>query len=100
MSSSKYRRMLVLSLVLSAGALALPPAEAAPGRSSHPNAGSAVQKDLFTRSLIETVKNLWGLLKDAPPRPPHGNGNGSSGPPYYNGDEGPSVCPHGGHPHP
>lgn len=93
MLSSKHRRMLVLSLALSAGALALP-AGAAPARGAHPEKGAAVQAELFTRSLMETVKNLWDLLKDAPMGPPQG------GPPYYQGDEGPSVCPHGGHPHP
>jgi len=48
MLSRKHRRTLVLSLLLSAGALALP-AQAAPSRSHHPNAGSAVQTDLFTQ---------------------------------------------------
>jgi hypothetical protein len=90
MLSRKHRSTLVLSLMLSAGALALPPAEAAPSRSSHPNAGSAVQTDLFTRSLIETVKNLWGLLKDAPPGPPPGND--PKGP---NNREGSGMCPVG-----
>jgi hypothetical protein len=92
MLSRKNRRTLVLSLMLSAGALALP-AQAAPSR-NHPSSGAAVQTDLFTRSLIETVKNLWGLLKDAPPGPP----------PEYdprgpNNREGSGMCPVG-NPHP
>jgi hypothetical protein len=91
MLSSKHRRTLVLSLALSAGALALPPVEASSVRSPRP---SAVQTELFTRSLIDTVKNLWEWLKDAPPGSSHGK------PPQHRGDEGPSVCPHGGHPHP
>jgi hypothetical protein len=97
MSSSKYRRTLVLSLVLSAGALSLP-AEAAAGRSSRPDTGSAVQTDLFTRSLIETVKNLWGLLKDAPPGPPNGQPGNDPHPP--NNREGTGICPVGMPPHP
>lgn len=96
MLSRKHRRTLVLSLLLSAGALALP-AQAAPGRGHDPNAspssGSAVQTDLFTRSFVETVKNLWGLLKDAYPDPPPGNG------PKPNPWEGPGMCPVG-NPHP
>jgi len=95
MFSRKYRCTLVLSLALSAGALALPPAEAAPSRSASLNAGSAVQTDLFMRSLIETVKNLWGLLKDAPPGPPPGND-----PHRPNNQEGSGMCPVGNPPHP
>jgi hypothetical protein len=94
MLSRKYRRTLAFTLVLSAGALTLPPAEASPGRSGPPQAGPAVQTQAFMRSLIETVKNLWGLVKDAPPPGHRGPG------PYSQGDEGPSVCPHGGHPNP
>lgn len=90
MFSRKYRRMLVLSLVVSAGALALQPAAAAPSRNAALNAGSAVQTQLFTRSLIESVKNLWGLLKDAPPGPPPGND--PRGP---NNREGSGMCPIG-----
>lgn len=90
MFSRKYRRMLVLSLALSAGSLALPPAEAASGRSGSVSSGPAVQVDLFTRSLIETVKNLWGLLKDAPPGPPPGND--PRGP---SNREGSGMCPVG-----
>jgi hypothetical protein len=90
MLSRNHRRTLVLSLLLSAGALALP-AQAAPGRGHHPNAGSAVQTDLFTRSLMETV---WGLLKDALPGPPPGNG--PKGP---DNREGSGMCPVG-NPHP
>lgn len=95
MLSRKHRRTLVLSLMLAAGALAIPPAEAAPGRSGSPNAGAAVQIDLFTRSLMETVKNLWGLLKDAPPGPPPGHHD----PPGPYAPEGPGMCPVG-NPHP
>jgi hypothetical protein len=94
MLSRKYRCTLVLALALSAGALALPLAEAAPSRSASINAGSAVQTDLFMRSLIETVKNLWGLLKDAPPGPPPG-----SDPKTPNSREGSGMCPVG-NPHP
>jgi len=94
MFSRKYRRMLVLSLVVSAGALALQPAAAAPSRNAALNAGSAVQAQLFTRSLMETVKNLWGLLKDAPPGPPPGDD-----PRRPNNREGSGMCPIG-NPHP
>jgi hypothetical protein len=97
MLGRKHRRTLVLSLLLSAGALALP-AQAAPGRTHDPNAGpssgSAVQTDLFTRSLIETVKNLWGLLKDAYPGQPPGND-----PKRPDNREGSGMCPVG-MPHP
>lgn len=89
MFSRKYRCTLILSLALSAGALALPPAEAAASRSDSPHAGSAVQTPLFTRSLIETVKNLWEMLKDVPPGPPTGNG------PEPNNREGSGMCPIG-----
>ncbi len=91
MLSRKHRRTLVLSLLLlSAGALTLP-AQAAPGRDNHPNTGSAVQTDLSMRSLIETVRNLWELLKDAPAGPPPD--------PKPNPYEGPGMCPvgHPGH---
>jgi hypothetical protein len=44
--------------------------------------------------LMETVKNLWGLLKDAPPGPPPGND--PRGP---NNREGSGMCPVG-NPHP
>jgi hypothetical protein len=94
MLSRNHRRTFVLSLALSVGALTLPPAEAAPSRSASLNAGSAVQTDLFTRNLIETVKNLWGLLKDAPPGPPPGND-----PRRPNNQEGSGMCPVG-NPHP
>lgn len=90
MLSRKHRRMLVLSLMLSAGALGISPAEAAPGRSDSLKGGSAVQMQLFTRSLIETVKNLWGLLKDAPPGPPSGND-----PREPSNREGSGMCPIG-----
>jgi hypothetical protein len=94
MLSSKHRRTLALSLALSAGALSLPPAEAATGRSP----GSVVQTELFTRSLLETVKNLWGLLKDAPPGPPGGQpGNDPHGP---SNREGTGMCPVGKPPGP
>lgn len=94
MLSRKHRRTLVLSLMLAAGSLTLPPAMAASGRGASRSSGTAVQTDLFTRSLMEAVKNLWGLLKDAPPGPPPGHDPKG---PYY--DEGPGMCPVG-HPHP
>ena len=94
MFSRKYRCTLILSLALSAGALALPPAEAAASRSESPHAGSAVQTPLFTRSLIETVKNLWEMLKDAPPGPPSWAAD-----PKPNNREGSGMCPVG-NPHP
>ncbi len=93
MLSRKYRCTLTLTLALSAGALTLPPAEAAPSRSASLNAGSAVQTNLFTRSLIETVKNLWEMLKDAPPGPPPGHD------PKPSNREGSGMCPVG-NPHP
>jgi hypothetical protein len=96
MFSSQYRRTLALTLVLSAGAASLPRAEAAPGRSGSQKSGSAIsalQVDLIPRTFIEAVKNFLMKLKDEPqghpPRPEPDPGK----------DEGPSVCPHGGHPH-
>jgi|tagenome__1003787_1003787.scaffolds.fasta_scaffold20758560_2 hypothetical protein len=90
MFSRKNRRTLVLSLMISAGASSLPHAEAAPGRSDAQNAGPAVQVDLPMRNLMETMKSLWGLLKDALPSPvPHNPEN----------REGPGIDPIG-HPHP
>jgi hypothetical protein len=95
MFSSKYRRTLALTLVLSAGAASLARAEAAPGRSGAQNGGPAVHLDLIPRTFLEAVKNLWEKLKDAPVYQPAGHsGHGTDS------DEGPSVCPHGGHPHP
>lgn len=64
MFSRKYRCTLVLFLMVSTGAASL---QAAPGRSGTQNAGPIVQVDLSTRSLMEIMKNLWQLLKDAPP---------------------------------
>lgn len=93
MFSRKYRCTLILSLALSAGALTLPPAEAAASRSDSPHAGSAVQTPLFTRSLIETVKNLWEMLKDVPAGPPSGHD------PKPDNREGSGMCPIG-NPHP
>ena len=100
MPSSKHRPMLVLSLALSAGALALPPMGAAPARRAHPDAGPVVQTEIFTRSLIETVRNLWGILKDAPPGPP--NGQPGNDPPGQqpNNREGTGICPVGMPPNP
>jgi hypothetical protein len=95
MFSSQYRRTLALTLVLSAGTASLSRAEAAPGRSGSAKGGpaaSAIQVDLIPRTFIEAVKNLLAKLEDAPQkrhsRPGHDPGR----------DEGPSVCPHGGHP--
>jgi hypothetical protein len=93
MFSRKHRRTLVLSLVISAGTLTLPPAEAAAGRSGAArNPGSAVQVDLSTRSFIEMMKNLWGMLKDAPP----GNSPSQPGDPHMpQNREGSGMCPIG-----
>lgn len=93
MLSRKYRCTLILSLALSAGAAMLPPAEAAASRSDSLHAGSTVQTPLLARSLMETVKNLWDLLKYAPPGPPPGND------PRPNNREGSGMCPIG-NPHP
>ena len=91
MLSSKYRRTLALTLVLSAGAASLARAEAAPGRSGFQNGVPAVHLDLIPRTFMEAVKNLWGLLRDAPPVQPG----------HHDDDpvkEGSGVCPHGGYP--
>jgi hypothetical protein len=92
MSSRKLHRTLALTLVLSAGALSLPRAEAAPLRGGSPRAGQSIQADLFGRNLLEVVKNLFGLLKDAPAGPPNGNN------PKPDNREGSGACPHGMHP--
>ena len=91
MLSRKHRRTLVLSLMLAAGSFVVPPTMAASGRGHSQTSGTTVQTDLFTRSLIETVKNLWGLLKDAPSGPPQD--------PKPDNREGSGMCPIG-HPHP
>ncbi|MEA2195804.1 MAG: hypothetical protein QOG42_2518 [Solirubrobacteraceae bacterium] len=89
MSSRQYRRILVLALLLSAGALSLPRVEAAPPRNGPHRAGAAVQGTL--PDLFAAVKSLWGMLKDAPPGPPAGND-----PPHVPSNrEGPGACPHG-----
>jgi hypothetical protein len=95
MRRRKFQRTLALALVLSAGALSLPRAEAAPPRSGSPRTGQAIQADLFSRS-IEVVKNFFGLLKDSPPGPPNGGGND----PYPTNREGTGICPHGKPPYP
>jgi hypothetical protein len=92
MSSRKLHRTFALTLVLSAGALSLPRAEAAPLRSGSPQIRHSIQADLFGRNLLEVVKNLFGLLKDAPPGPANGND------PKPDNREGSGACPHGMHP--
>lgn len=88
MSSRKLQSALALTLILSAGALSQR-AEAAPLRSAPFRAGQSIQMDLFGRNLVEAVKNLFGLLKDAPPGPPNGND------PQPVTREGSGACPHG-----
>jgi|GEM_PF-3538265 len=92
MSSRKLRRTLALTLILSAGALSLSRAEAAPPRSVSPQVEHSIQSDLFGRNLLEVVKNFFGLLKDAPPAPANGNN------PKPDNREGSGACPHGMHP--
>lgn len=88
MSSRTYHRTLALTLALSTGALALPPAQAAPARGDSPPA-SSIQDGLFTRSLFESLQKLWGVLRDSSPQPTN---------PHQDPDnrEGSGVCPHGG----
>ena len=94
MSSRKFHRMLPFTLALTLGALCLPRAEAAPLRSGpHPSA-PVIRMDLFGGSIVEVVKNLFGLLKDAPPGPPTG------GDPNPMNREGTGICPHGKPPYP
>ena len=97
MHHRKLHRTLALALVLSAGALSLPRVEAAPVRSGFLRTGQAIQAGLFSRSL-EVVKNFFGLLKDSPPGPPNGGGNGND--PYPSNREGTGICPHGKPPYP
>jgi hypothetical protein len=97
MSSRTLRRTLTLTLVLSAGALSLRPAEAAPLRNGSRPAGPAVQVELFSRNVIEVVKDFLGLLKDSPPGPPNGGGSDPHG---GMGREGTGICPHGKPPYP
>ena len=87
MSSRMYRCTLALTLALSTGALALPPAQAAPAWGDSPPA-SSIQGDFVTRSLFEALQRLWGVLKDNSPQP--------SSPPHGHNREGSGVCPHGG----
>jgi hypothetical protein len=89
MSSRTYRRTLALTLALSTGALALPPAQAAPARSDSPPA-SALQGDLVTGGFFAALQQLWEALRDRSPQPPH--------PHHGPGREGSGVCPHGGGP--
>ncbi len=89
MSSRMKRCTLALTLALSAGALALPPAQASPVRSDSPPA-SAIQGDLVTRNFFEALRKLWVVLKDSSPWP------GASHHPSNR--EGSGVCPHGGGP--
>lgn len=91
MSSRKLHRALALSLVLSAGALSLPHAEAATSRNGPQALGPAAQVDL-AQSFLEAMKNIWRLLKDSHPGPPQDQGHGPGG----QDDEGSGICPHGG----
>lgn len=98
MSSRTYRRTLALTLALSAGTLALPPAQAAPARSGPASGVFAIQDQPFTRSFFEALKRLPGWLRDSqnPPNDPGHNPGDHSG---SNNREGSGVCPHGGGPH-
>jgi hypothetical protein len=87
MSSRTYRCTLALTLALSTGALALPPAQAAPARSDSPPA-SSIQGNLVTRSVFEALQKLWGMFKDSPHHP--------TDPDHGPNREGSGVCPHGG----
>jgi hypothetical protein len=91
MSAVKYRRTLILTLFLSAGASTLAHAQGAPAHNFSPGASATVQERSSGRILFEAAQNLWAGIRDfswgPPPPPPGGDG------PSHR--EGPGVCPHG-----
>ena len=88
MSSSKLSTSVVLALALSAGALSIPRAEAAPVRNDHGRTGAAIQQELSARMLLQSVKDLLHIIfagSEGPPGP--GNNDVSR--------EGSGLCPNG-----
>lgn len=94
MASRKLHPALALTLALSAGALPLARAEAAPVRSGPPDAAAVItaviQTPLSSSSFLQALENLWGLLKDEHQGPPHRHD--PHGP---SNREGTGICPHG-----
>lgn len=88
MSSSKLSTSVVLALALSAGALSIPRAEAAPVRNDHGRTGTAIQQELSARTLLQSIKQLWHSVFSASEGPP---GPG----PEPAEREGSGLCPNG-----
>jgi hypothetical protein len=92
MASRRYRRILALSLILSASVSALAHAQKPPARSAADRAVPSVQERSAGRTLLEAAQNLWAGIRDfswGNPPPPHGGDR----PPSH--QEGPGICPHG-----
>lgn len=88
MSSSKLSTSVVLALALSAGALSIPRAEAAPVRNDHGRTGTAIQQELSSRMLWQSLKHLLHTVfaaYDGPPGPGHDSPS----------REGSGLCPNG-----
>ena len=88
MSSSKLSTSVVLALALSAGALSIPRAEAAPVRNDHGRTGTAIQQELSARMLWQSLKHLLHTVFAAAEGPP-GPGNDPVS------REGSGLCPNG-----
>jgi hypothetical protein len=91
MSSRRYRRILTITLFLSAGASALAHAQGPPARSVAARAVTLVQERSAGRTLFEAAQNLWREIRDfpwGPPPPPRGGDRPTH-------EEGPGICPHG-----
>ena len=88
MSSSKLSTSVVLALALSAGALSISRAEAAPVRNDHGRTGTAIQQELSARMLWQSIKQLLHTVFAASEGPP-GPGNDPVS------REGAGLCPNG-----
>jgi len=92
MSSSKLSTSVVLALALSAGALSISRAEAAPVRNDHGRTGTAIQQELSARMLWQSIKQLLHTVftaSEGPPGPGNDPGNDSVS------REGAGLCPNG-----
>jgi hypothetical protein len=88
----KSRRILVISLCLSAGASALAHARSWPERSVSLRAGATVRERAADPGFLEAAQHLWGGILGFPWGPPPPPPPGGDGPTRR---EGPGVCPHG-----
>jgi hypothetical protein len=93
MHSRKLTIIVLFTIVLSAGAVFLAPAEAAKTRDSWARAGASLPEVFSIRALMESVlgfaHTLWAAKSSPPPQNPPPN------PSPTRGEEGPGICPNG-----